>query len=99
MPPVRDDPNDPTIYCGYELARSPREEFYSDSEHGTVHFQNVQELHTISGDAIKVVQIPGVAFRIEEELKHDIVQKIPGVGAILKERFDVENVDELREKL
>lgn len=99
MPPVRDDPNDPKIYCGYELARMPREEFYSDLEHGTVHFQNVQELHTMSGDVIKVEQIPGVAFRIEEELEHDIVQKIPGVCAILKERFDVENVDELREKL
>jgi hypothetical protein len=59
----------------------------------------VQELHTISGDVIKVEQIPGVALRIEEALEHDIVQEIPGVGAILKERFDVENVDELREKL
>jgi hypothetical protein len=99
MPPVRDDPNDQKIYCGYELARRPRDEFYPDLEHGTVHFQNVQELHTISGDVIKVEQIPGVALRIEEALEHDIVQEIPGVGAILKERFDVENVDELREKL
>jgi hypothetical protein len=96
MPPVRDDPS---VYCGYELERRPRHEFYSDSEHGTVHFQNVQELHTISGDPIKVEQIPGVALRIKDALNHDIVQEIPGVGAILKERFDVENVDELREKL
>ena len=41
-----------TIYCNYEPGRRPREEFFEDAEHGMVHFQNVEELHTTTGELI-----------------------------------------------
>jgi len=85
-----------TIYCNYEPARRPREEFFEDAEHGMVHFQNVEELHTTTGELIKVEQIPGVAIRIDDALQHDIVEKIPGVGLTMKERFGAETVEDLR---
>jgi hypothetical protein len=85
-----------TIYCNYEPARRPRDEFFEDPEHGTVHFQHVNELHTTTGELIKVQQIPGVAIRIDDALRHDIVEKIPGVGVTMKERFGAETVEDLR---
>lgn len=88
--------SDGTVYCSYEPGRWPLGEFFEDPEHGTVHYLKVEALHTTTGEVINVQQIPGVAIRIEDALKHDVVEKIPAVGAMMRERFGAETVADLR---
>jgi hypothetical protein len=92
MAPRRND----KIYCNLELARCPRDEFFEDPEHGTVHFKNVEALHTTTGELIKVPNLPGVAIRIKDDLNTDIRDVIPGLAAVMKEKFGADSIEDLR---
>jgi hypothetical protein len=85
------------IFCNYELARRPADEFHHDPGHGTVHFRNVDELHTTAGDTIKTHYLLGVASRIRDDLDVDVLNEIPGLAERIEQAFGADAVQGLRE--